>query len=54
MSASEEFRVTCIALGGIFPELLNITSLYIKSGLFIFESGRLKDFQRPLDIILIL
>ena len=34
MSVSEDFRAICIALGGIFSELLNIISLYIKGCLF--------------------
>ena len=38
MSVSEDFRVICTALGGIFSELLNIIiSLYIKSGLFCLK-----------------
>ena len=43
MSVSGDFKVICIALGGIFSKLLN--SLYIKSGWFVcfFESGRLQD-----------
>ena len=45
----------CFALGGILFELLNILFHYIlRVVCFFFESGRLQDFQKPLDIILIL
>ena len=50
MSVSGDSRVICIALGGIFSELLGIYFRYILR----VVSGRLQEFQRPLDIILIL